>query len=53
MMPFVFAAIAMTALAGQVEVVLEVQRQFREIPGSWMGPGGPTTRAVDIAAGPR
>jgi K(+)-stimulated pyrophosphate-energized sodium pump len=52
MMPFLFAALAMTAV-GRVggEVVLEVRRQFAEMPGIMEGTQRPDySRAVDIVA---
>ena len=52
MMPFLFAALAMTAV-GRVggEVVLEVRRQFQEMPGIMEGTQRPDySRAVDIVA---
>ncbi len=52
MMPFLFAALAMTAV-GRVggEVVLEVRRQFKEMPGIMEGTQRPDySRAVDIVA---
>ena len=52
MMPFLFAALAMTAV-GRVggEVVLEVRRQFQEMPGIMEGTQRPDySRAVDLVA---
>ena len=47
LMPFLFASLAMQAV-GRVggEVVTEVRRQFREHPGSWKAPSGPTTASA-------
>ena len=49
MMPFLFASLAMDAVgrAGG-QVVEEVRRQFREIPGSWRAPQPDYARCVDL-----
>jgi len=51
LLPFVFSALAMRAVgAGGFEMVAEVRRQFREIPGIMEGTGKPDYVAcVDIA----
>jgi K(+)-stimulated pyrophosphate-energized sodium pump len=51
MMPYLFSALTMTAVGkAAYEIVLEVRRQFREIPGLMEGTGQPDYRTcVDIS----
>jgi K(+)-stimulated pyrophosphate-energized sodium pump len=51
MLPFLFSALTMTAVGKAAkEIVLEVRRQFKEIPGIMEGTGKPDyARAVDIS----
>jgi K(+)-stimulated pyrophosphate-energized sodium pump len=51
MLPFLFAAMTMTAVSKAAkEIVLEVRRQFKEIPGLMEGTGKPDYAAcVDIS----
>jgi K(+)-stimulated pyrophosphate-energized sodium pump len=51
MLPFLFSALTMTAVGKAAkEIVLEVRRQFKEIPGLMEGTASRTTlRAVDIS----
>ncbi|MBE2236401.1 MAG: sodium-translocating pyrophosphatase [Caldilineaceae bacterium] len=51
MLPFLFTALTMTAVGKAAkEIVLEVRRQFKEIPGIMEGTGKPDyERAVDIS----
>lgn len=51
LLPFLIASITMTAVGDAAyEMIHEIRRQFREIPGLLEGTGEPdTTRCVDIA----
>jgi K(+)-stimulated pyrophosphate-energized sodium pump len=51
MLPFLFSALTMTAVGRAAkEIVLEVRRQFKEIPGLMEGTGQPDyARCVDIS----
>jgi K(+)-stimulated pyrophosphate-energized sodium pump len=51
MLPFFFAALTMTAVGkAAMEIVVEVRRQFKEIPGLMEGTGKPDyARCVDIS----
>ncbi|MBX3000354.1 MAG: sodium-translocating pyrophosphatase [Caldilineaceae bacterium] len=51
MLPYLFAALTMTAVGkAAYEIVLEVRRQFKEIPGLMAGTGRPDYRTcVDIS----
>jgi K(+)-stimulated pyrophosphate-energized sodium pump len=51
MLPFLFTALTMTAVGRAAkEIVLEVRRQFKEIPGLMEGTGQPDyARCVDIS----